>query len=155
MANTTGDVSRTPCRPALMKVVVLTAVEHPPPGLTIGDPLVEPEDSFLISDVQEPDPPSAGPAGNSAAGAHLNFFDSAQWVYAGGRPGFEGHERSIGRAVGWSSTAGRPRRTRSRPLNVHYRPSSPTPPSYNRSHHEPWAAGTPKKVEVTNRRDPP
>jgi hypothetical protein len=36
---------------------MITALEHPPPGLTIGDPNATPQDGFLIWDVREPDRP--------------------------------------------------------------------------------------------------
>ena len=37
---------------------MITALEHPPPGLRIGDPHAPPQDGFLIWDVHEPDRPS-------------------------------------------------------------------------------------------------
>src|SRR5262249_23977171 len=36
---------------------MITARDHPPPGLTIGDPGAKPKDGFLIWDVHEPDRP--------------------------------------------------------------------------------------------------
>jgi hypothetical protein len=37
--------------------MMITALEHPPPGLTTGDPNAKPKDGFLIWDVHEPDRP--------------------------------------------------------------------------------------------------
>jgi hypothetical protein len=37
---------------------MITALEHPPPGLTIGDPAAQPQDGFLIWDVHDPGRPS-------------------------------------------------------------------------------------------------
>jgi hypothetical protein len=37
--------------------IMITALEHPPPGLTLGDPTAQPKDGFLIWDVREPDRP--------------------------------------------------------------------------------------------------
>src|SRR5215472_522859 len=41
--------------------LMITALEHPPPGLTLADPHAQPEDGFLIWDVHQPGrPPRAG-----------------------------------------------------------------------------------------------
>src|SRR5215472_7285935 len=59
---------------------MITALEHPPPGLTIGDPAAKPKDGFLIWNVEEPDRPEL----------------LGQWVNgATGLPGFEGQVLAI------------------------------------------------------------
>lgn len=77
--------------------IMITALEHLPPGLTIGDPEAEPQDGFLIWDVHEPDRPRLlGRWASGAAGAHRNFHNGGQWVYATSTlPGFEGHVLAI------------------------------------------------------------
>jgi hypothetical protein len=49
--------------------IMITALEHPPPGLTIGDPHAQPQDGFLIWDVQNPTGPSCWAGGSAAAPA--------------------------------------------------------------------------------------
>jgi hypothetical protein len=59
---------------------MITALEHLPPGLTIGDPQAEPKDGFLIWDVHEPDRPKLrGQWVSGAAGTHRNFYNGGQW----------------------------------------------------------------------------
>jgi hypothetical protein len=72
---------------------MITALEHLPPGLMIGDPQAEPKDGFLIWDVHEPDRPKLlGQWASGAAGTHRNFYNGGQRVYATSTlPGFEGH----------------------------------------------------------------
>jgi hypothetical protein len=72
---------------------MITALEHLPHGLTIGDPRTEPRDGFLIWDVREPDRPQLlGHWVRGAAGTHRNFYNGGPWVYATSTlPGFEGH----------------------------------------------------------------
>jgi hypothetical protein len=76
---------------------MITALEHLPPGLTIGDPAAAPKDGFLIWDVHESDwPPLLGQWVSDAAGAHRNFCNGGPWVYATSTlPGFEGHVLAI------------------------------------------------------------
>src|SRR5262245_35712961 len=76
---------------------MITALEHPPPGLTIGDPAAKPKDAFLIWDVREPDRPQLlGQWVSGAAGTHRNFYNGGQWVYATSTlPGFEGQVLAI------------------------------------------------------------
>jgi hypothetical protein len=71
---------------------MITALEHLPQGLTVGDPNVEPKDGFLIWDVDEPDHPQLlGQWVSGAAGTHRNFYNGGPWVYATTtQPGFEG-----------------------------------------------------------------
>jgi hypothetical protein len=55
---------------------MITALEHLPPSLTIGDPNAEPKDGFLIWDVHEPDRPQLlGQWVSGAAGTHRNFYN--------------------------------------------------------------------------------
>jgi hypothetical protein len=72
---------------------MITALEHLPHGLTIGDPRTEPRDGFLIWDVREPARPQLlGHWVRGAAGTHRNFYNGGPWVYATSTlPGFEGH----------------------------------------------------------------
>jgi hypothetical protein len=76
---------------------MITALEHLPPGLMIGDPQAEPKDGFLIWDVHEPDRPKLlGQWASGAAGTHRNFYNGGQRVYATSTlPGFEGHVLAI------------------------------------------------------------
>src|SRR5215468_9717001 len=76
---------------------MITALEHPPPGLTTGDPHAQPQDGFLIWDVHEPDRPQLlGQWVSGAAGTHRNFYNGGQWVYAtSSLPGFEGQVLAI------------------------------------------------------------
>jgi hypothetical protein len=76
---------------------MITALEHPPPGLTIGDAAAAPKDGFLIWDVREPDRPQLlGQWFSGAAGTHRNFYNGGQWVYAtSSLPGFEGQILAI------------------------------------------------------------
>jgi hypothetical protein len=76
---------------------MITALEHPPPGLTIGDPTAKPKNGFLIWDVHEPDRPELlGQWVSGAAGTHRNFYNGGRWVYATSTlPGFEGHVLAI------------------------------------------------------------
>jgi hypothetical protein len=71
---------------------MITALEHPPSGLTIGDLAAKPKDGFLIWDVHEPDRPQLqGERVSGSTGAHRNFYNGGQWVYAASAlPGFEG-----------------------------------------------------------------
>jgi hypothetical protein len=53
---------------------MITALEHPPPGLTIGDAAATPQDGFLIWDVREPDRPQLlGQWVSGGTGTHRNF----------------------------------------------------------------------------------
>src|SRR5215471_17104905 len=72
--------------------IMITALEHPPPGLTIGDPHAAPQDGFLIWDVREPDRPQLlGQWVSGGTGTHRNFYNGGHWVYATSNlPGFEG-----------------------------------------------------------------
>ena len=76
---------------------MITALEHPPPGLTIGDPAAKPKDGFLIWDVKEPDRPQLlGHWVSGETGTHRNFYNGGRWVYATSTlPGFEGHILAI------------------------------------------------------------
>src|SRR5262245_54282985 len=76
---------------------MITALEHPPPGLTIGDPAAKPNDGFLIWDVHEPDRPELlGRWVSGETGTHRNFYNGGRWVYATSTlPGFEGHILAI------------------------------------------------------------
>src|SRR5262249_21321263 len=77
--------------------MMITSLEHPPPGLTIGDPDAKPKDGFLIWDVHEPDQPQLlGQWVSGGTGAHRNFYNGGQWVYAASNlPGFEGQVLAI------------------------------------------------------------
>ena len=76
---------------------MITALEHPPPGLTIGDTAAKPQDGFLIWDVREPDRPQLlGQWVSGGTGTHRNFYNGGQWVYATSNlPGFEGQILAI------------------------------------------------------------
>ena len=76
---------------------MITALEHPPPGLTIGDAAAAPQDGFLIWDVREPDRPQLlGQWVSGGTGTHRNFYNGGQWVYATSTlPGFEGQVLAI------------------------------------------------------------
>ena len=76
---------------------MITALEHPPPGLTIGDAAAAPEDGFLVWDVREPDRPQLLSRWVSgAAGTHRNFYNGGQWVYAASSlPGFDGQVPAV------------------------------------------------------------
>jgi hypothetical protein len=76
---------------------MITALEHTPPGLTIGDPTAPPKDGFLIWDVQEPDRPQLlGQWVSGGTGTHRNFYNGGPWVYATSNlPGFEGQILAI------------------------------------------------------------
>jgi hypothetical protein len=77
--------------------VMVTALEHPPPGLTTGDPAARPQDGFLIWDVREPDRPQLlGRWVSGGTGTHRNFYNGGPWVYATSNlPGFEGQILAI------------------------------------------------------------
>ena len=76
---------------------MITALEHPPPGLTIGDAAAAPKDGFLIWDVREPDRPQLlGQWVSGGTGTHRNFYNGGPWVYAtSSLPGFEGQVLAI------------------------------------------------------------
>jgi hypothetical protein len=76
---------------------MITALEHPPPGLTIGDPNAAPQDGFLIWDVREPDwPQLLGQWVSGGTGTHRNFYNGGPWVYATSNlPGFDGQILAI------------------------------------------------------------
>src|SRR5262249_9594657 len=76
---------------------MITALEHPPPGLTLGDPHAQPKDGFLIWDVHEPDRPQLlGTWVSGGTGTHRNFYHGGGWVYAtSSLPGFEGQILAI------------------------------------------------------------
>jgi hypothetical protein len=76
---------------------MITALEHPPPGLTIGDPAAKPQDGFLIWDVHEPGRPQLlGQWVSGGTGTHRNFYNGGPWVYATSNlPGFEGQVLAI------------------------------------------------------------
>src|SRR6516162_1356634 len=62
---------------------MITALEHPPPGLAIGDPAAQPQDGFLIWDVREPDRPQLlGRWVSGGTGTHRNFYNGGPWAYA-------------------------------------------------------------------------
>jgi hypothetical protein len=75
----------------------LDALEHPPPGLTIGDSNAKPQDGFLIWDVQEPDRPQLlGYWVSGGTCTHRNFYNGGPWVYAtSDLPGFQGQILAI------------------------------------------------------------
>src|SRR5215471_4426140 len=77
--------------------MMITALEHPPPGLRIGDPHAQPKDGFLIWDVHEPDRPRLlGTWVSGGTGTHRNFYNGGPWVYATSNlPGFEGQVLAI------------------------------------------------------------
>lgn len=80
---------------------MITALEHPPRGVTIGDPNAnpnaEPQDGFLIWDVRAPDRPQLlGQWVSGATGTHRNFYNGGRYVYATTTmQGFEGHILAI------------------------------------------------------------
>src|SRR5215813_9617424 len=76
---------------------MITALEHPPPGLTPADPTAPPQDGFLIWDVREPDRPQLlGEWVSGGTGTHRNFYHGGPWVYAASSlPGFEGQILAI------------------------------------------------------------
>jgi hypothetical protein len=76
---------------------MITALEHPPPGLTTGAAVGTPQDGFLIWDVREPDRPQLlGQWVSGAVGTHRNFYNGGQWVYAtSSLPRFEGQVLAI------------------------------------------------------------
>lgn len=76
---------------------MITALEHPPPGLTIGDPHAQPQDGFLIWDVREPDRPQLlGRWVSGGTGTHRNFYNGGPWIYATANlPGFQGQILAI------------------------------------------------------------
>src|SRR5499425_2197174 len=77
--------------------IMITALEHPPPGPRIGDPHAQPQDGFLIWDVREPDRPRLlGTWASGGTGTHRNFYHGGPWVYATANlPGFEGQILAI------------------------------------------------------------
>src|SRR5262249_41563350 len=77
--------------------IMITALEHPPPGLTLGDPHAQPKDGFLIWDVHQPDRPQlAGTWVSGGPGTHRNFYHGGPWVYATSNlPGFQGQILAI------------------------------------------------------------
>src|SRR5262245_65564474 len=106
---------------------MITALEHPPPGLTIGDPAAKPNDGFLIWDVHAPDRHQLlGQWVSGAAGTHRNFYNGGRWVYATSTlPGFEG--------MCWPSSTSPTRATPRPPASGGIRgrtrrPARPTPP---------------------------
>src|SRR5262249_28711180 len=67
--------------------IMITALEHPPPGLTPADPAAAPQDGFLIWDVREPDRPQlAGRWVSGGTGTHRNFYHGGPRVDSAGRP---------------------------------------------------------------------
>src|SRR5262249_29758063 len=52
-----GPPNTMPLQVQVADGTMITALERPPPGLTIGDPAAKPNDGFLIWDVHEPDRP--------------------------------------------------------------------------------------------------
>src|SRR6516164_8082242 len=77
--------------------IMITALEHPPPGLTLPGPHAQPKDGFLIWDVHEPDRPQLlGEWVSGGTGTHRNFYHGGPWVYAtASLPGFEGQILAI------------------------------------------------------------
>src|SRR5262252_2185683 len=77
--------------------IMITALEHPPPGLTLGDPTAPPKDGFLIWDVHDPGRPQLlGQWVSGGTGTHRNFYHGGPWVYAtASLPGFEGQILAI------------------------------------------------------------
>src|SRR5262249_9793110 len=77
--------------------IMITALEHPPPGLTLGDPAAQPKDGFLIGAVHDPDRPQLlAPWASGGPGTHRNFYHGGPWVYATSNlPGFEGQILAI------------------------------------------------------------
>ena len=60
---------------------MITALEHPPPGLTIGDVAAKPQDGFIVWDVREPDRPQLlGQWVSGGTGAHRNFYNGGSFV---------------------------------------------------------------------------
>src|SRR5215472_14166187 len=82
--------------------IMITALEHPPPGLTLGDPHAQPKDGFLIWDVHQPGRPQrAGRWVSGGTGTHRNFYHGGPWVYAASSlPGFEGQILAIADIAG-------------------------------------------------------
>jgi hypothetical protein len=76
--------------------MMITGLERPFPGLPLSGS-AQPQDGFLIWDVQEPDEPQ--PLGrwvSGETGTHRNFYSGGRWVYATSTlPGFEGHILAI------------------------------------------------------------
>src|SRR5262249_60300444 len=77
--------------------ILLTRLDPPPPGLTLGDPAAKPKDGFLIWDVHEPGRPQLlGQWVSGGTGTHRNFYHGGPWVYATSNlPGFEGQILAI------------------------------------------------------------
>jgi hypothetical protein len=71
---------------------MITALEHPPPGLRIGDAAAPPQDGFLIWEVREPGRPRLlGRRVSGGTGTHRNFYNGGPQVCAASNlPGFEG-----------------------------------------------------------------
>jgi hypothetical protein len=72
--------------------MMITGLEHPFPGLP-RSASAQPQDGFLIWDVEEPDRPELlGRWVSGETGTHRNFYNGGRWVYATSTlPGFEGH----------------------------------------------------------------
>src|SRR5262249_7878678 len=77
--------------------IMITALEHPPPGLTLGDPAAQPKDGFLIGAVHDPDRPQLlAPWASGGTGTPRTFSHGGPWVYAtSSLPGFEGQILAI------------------------------------------------------------
>lgn len=73
--------------------MMITALEHVPPGWSNGGGLAAPQDGFYVWDVVEPDRPKMlGHWRSGASGTHRNFYNGGQYVYATTTAsGFDGH----------------------------------------------------------------
>ena len=76
--------------------MMITGLEHPFPSLPLSA-CAQPQDGFLIWDVNEPDRPQLlGHWVSGETGTHRNFYNGGRWVYATSTvPGFEGHILAI------------------------------------------------------------
>src|SRR5215472_18797034 len=82
--------------------VMITALEHPPPGLRTGAPHAAPQDGFLIWDVHQPGRPGlAGRRVSGGTGTHRNFYPGGpRGCAASTRPGSEGQILAIADIAG-------------------------------------------------------
>ena len=77
--------------------LMITGLEHIPPGWSAGPGGAAPMDGFYVWDVTEPDRPAQlGHWSSGARGTHRNFYNGGQYVYAAASaPGFDGHILTI------------------------------------------------------------
>src|SRR5262245_50409682 len=90
---------------------MITALEQPPPGLTIDDAAPKSQDGFLIWDVREPEPaPVAGPVGQRrnrhfrSTTSRDNDVGRRVPVNRGMCPGFRGVCDTVLTQLGWRVT---------------------------------------------------